>query len=394
MVNMNLAAVSSNETHRYNVATAIVANSGRISTDTTIASGSNLPTFTRVLAQQRIQSSASPSAIDRRQATVYGLATVGFTLVGDVGATSDAAVSDPLAGLPGALPADTSGLSAGKALLAHYPALGQFPTDAYGTIDYGSATAIPGMAGVSSETGAYWAQKLGGNFANIGNPDPAELLAQWLYHQEHGIEGTAMTPKDLEAGLAYAWSYAQAAGVSQQDLQAAQANVIERGGIEGSQGYDLAKASQYFLANAGLEKGRSAPGNAAEYLAMLRRQTDSIFPSAPVGSNITYGQVADALATNWGLADSGKSTAALGSTRATGSTTSARKTNDVGSTTTAGVTKPATATKASKIVALKVSIAHWTQLVAAQKAKGNGRTAARDQKVLDRYRKQLAALTS
>jgi hypothetical protein len=58
------------------------------------------------------------------------------------------------------------------------------------------------------------------------------------------------------------------------------------------------------------------------------------------------------------------------------------------------IARPATATKASKIVALKASIAHWTQLVAAQKAKGNGRTAARDQKVLDRYRKQLAALTS
>lgn len=163
-------------------------------------------------------------------------------------------------------------------------------------------TTIPGWTDVSGATQAYWLDKLRGDFSNVGNPDPAEFLAQWLYHQKHGIVGTSLTAQDLEIGVAFAKAYAAKAGVTPAQLAAAQALIVERGGIEGSVGYEPLVAGAYFLAHAGLAPGTPLPTNAAAYIAALRAQGDALFPSAPGGTGITYRQVADQLAKNWGLA--------------------------------------------------------------------------------------------
>jgi hypothetical protein len=63
--------------------------------------------------------------------------------------------------------------------------------------------------------------------------------------------------------------------------------------------------------------------------------------------------------------------------------------------TTADATGATTAdASASRIAALEASIAHETQRVATQTAKGNHITAALDKASLDKYKKQLAALTA
>lgn len=230
--------------------------------------------------------------------------TVGTPAGGSPDVQTPGGTQSPLAGLPGARQVDVSGLYGGEALLARYPSLGQFPTDKYGTINYGSVEGIPGLSDVNAATASWWADKLGGNYANVGNPDPAEFLAQWLYHEEHGLQGTALEQRDLESGLAYAWNYAKAAGVSSDELATAQAKIAAQGGIEGSSGFDPQKAISSFLQNAGLSTVQqlgAPPNNAAEYIASLRAVDPNKLWAGSPGSGATYGQLADALSQNWGV---------------------------------------------------------------------------------------------
>jgi hypothetical protein len=99
------------------------------------------------------------------------------------------------------------------------------------------------MAEVSPSDQTYWLAKLGGNFTNVGNPDPAYIRAQWLavaqtgnYLPNAGFDGLkipntpivatrAVSPEDLAIGLAWSKSYADQAGVTPAQLATAQANL-------------------------------------------------------------------------------------------------------------------------------------------------------------------------
>jgi hypothetical protein len=103
------------------------------------------------------------------------------------------------------------------------------------------AGGVPGFGDVSKGTQQYWADKLAGTggIGAGGNQqyNPAMTLAQWLNIQENNsflpnasgqglsiLPGTpryAIDPRDLEAGLANSFANAQAAGVTQDELNAA-----------------------------------------------------------------------------------------------------------------------------------------------------------------------------
>ena len=127
---------------------------------------------------------------------------------------------------------------------------------------------IPGWSGVSGADQAYWLDKLAGDYSNVGNPDPATSRAQWLWVNTHGLAGSALTPADLAIGLAWSAAYAARAGVTQAQLDAATALIVEQGGIEGITGFDAKVARTYRLAHP-WPAGVPAPSNAKEYIASL-----------------------------------------------------------------------------------------------------------------------------
>ena len=100
------------------------------------------------------------------------------------------------------------------------------------TIAADGPTDIPGWNDVDAAAQAYWATKLRGNFSNVGNPDPAMFLAQYLevartksfLPNDYGHISAIRYPisdADLTIGLAYARALAVQGGVTPAQLAAA-----------------------------------------------------------------------------------------------------------------------------------------------------------------------------
>ena len=145
-------------------------------------------------------------------------------------------------------------------------------------------TSIPGWANVGGATQAYWFDKLNGDFSNVGNPDPATVRAQWLWVQTQGLAGSALTANDLAIGLAWSAAYAAGAGVTQAQIDAATALIVEQGGIEGLTGYNPTVARAYRLAHP-WPAGAPAPSNAREYIdSLVAAGNDPEFAAALAGA--------------------------------------------------------------------------------------------------------------
>ena len=108
------------------------------------------------------------------------------------------------------------------------------------TTDYGTAANVPGMSAVSQAAADAWTASLGGNYAKVGDPDPAYTLAKWLEVAKRGtflpgatgdsrkfsdVPAASISSSDLAIGLAWAQAYAAQNGVTPTQLTAAQARL-------------------------------------------------------------------------------------------------------------------------------------------------------------------------
>lgn len=104
---------------------------------------------------------------------------------------------------------------------------------------------VAGFADVSDEDKAYWADKLGSDLSDVGNPEAAQELANWLEIERTGtflpnmsgpgyvLPGTPRYPVsavDLRIGFASAKARAAVAGVTAEQLVEAQRILHDRYG--------------------------------------------------------------------------------------------------------------------------------------------------------------------
>ena len=96
-----------------------------------------------------------------------------------------------------------------------------------------SAAEVPGFADVDEDLQKYWANKLGTDFTNTGNPEPAKSLVQWrevartgTYLPNQGETVRYPAPaNDVAIGLAWAEAYAKANGVTEEQITSAEAEL-------------------------------------------------------------------------------------------------------------------------------------------------------------------------
>ena len=181
---------------------------------------------------------------------------VAFRLVGKRGGSSKATVTNPVASAvaggfagnygsgggsggggggggygggsqPGSAPGNPDGASPGGA--SSNPIAGT------------SMDAVPGYTSVSTADQQYWASKVDPNGATVADTyDPATLLARWLMRAKAGTTGTSFTQQDINTGLAYATARASAAGVTQDQLNGAYANIQQYGDLAGMDPFSVA----------------------------------------------------------------------------------------------------------------------------------------------------------